>query len=98
GPPSPCRRAPGWSKSPSLLGLLVHADASVKANFGNGVFPNRSRAAIVQLPMARKCAVRLLGGFQVVVNGQPVPAQEWRHRRGADLVKLLALAPQHRLH
>ena len=42
--------------------------------------------------------MRLLGAFQVEVDGRPVPAQAWRHRRGADLMKLLALAPQHRLH
>jgi len=40
----------------------------------------------------------MLGGFQVEIEGRPVPAEAWRHRRGADLVKLLALAPQHRLH
>jgi len=27
-----------------------------------------------------------------------VPTEAWRHRRGAELVKLLALAPQHTLH
>ncbi|HVS47873.1 MAG TPA: tetratricopeptide repeat protein [Candidatus Dormibacteraeota bacterium] len=46
----------------------------------------------------RSCAVRLLGGFLVEVDGFPVPAQAWRYRRGADLVKLLALAPGHKLH
>jgi DNA-binding SARP family transcriptional activator len=34
----------------------------------------------------------------VEVEGRPVSAEAWRHRRGADLVKLLALVPQHRLH
>ena len=48
--------------------------------------------------MARDCAVRLFGGFRVEVDGRAVAADAWRHRRGADLVKLLALAPQHRLH
>src|ERR1700694_4946553 len=48
--------------------------------------------------MARRCAVRLLGGFQVEVDGRPVPAQAWLHRRVPDLMKLLALAPQHKLH
>jgi DNA-binding SARP family transcriptional activator len=48
--------------------------------------------------MTRTCAVRLLGGFGVEVDGRPVPADAWRHRRGADLVKLLALSPGHRLH
>jgi DNA-binding SARP family transcriptional activator len=48
--------------------------------------------------MARTCTVRMLGGFEVALDGRPMPAQAWRHRRGADLVKLLALAAGHRLH
>lgn len=63
-----------------------------------GPFPDRRFCAIVQTPMRRTCVVRLLGGFMVEVDGRPVPAAAWRHRRGADLVKLLALNPQHRLH
>lgn len=46
----------------------------------------------------RACSIRVLGEFAVVVAGQPVPANAWRHRRGAELIKLLALAPGHRLH
>ncbi len=42
--------------------------------------------------------VRVLGGFEVVVDGRPVPADAWRSRRAADLVKVLALAPSHTLH
>src|SRR6267143_7141948 len=48
--------------------------------------------------MAKTCAVQLLGSFQVEVDGRRVSSEAWRHRRGADLVKSLALAPQHRLH
>jgi DNA-binding SARP family transcriptional activator len=48
--------------------------------------------------VAGTCAVRLLGSFEVELNGRPVPAGAWRHRRGADLIKLLALTPGHRLH
>jgi DNA-binding SARP family transcriptional activator len=44
------------------------------------------------------CTIRLLGGFAVEVNGERVYATAWRHRRAADLIKLLALAPGHRLH
>jgi DNA-binding SARP family transcriptional activator len=44
------------------------------------------------------CTIHLLGGFAVEVNGEPVYANAWRHRRAADLIKLLALAPGHRLH
>jgi len=42
--------------------------------------------------------VRLLGGFNVFVNGQIVPASVWRQRRAAAVVKLLALESDHRLH
>ncbi len=48
--------------------------------------------------MLGACSVRLLGGFEVEADGRMVPAQAWRHRRGADLVKLLALQPSHQLH
>jgi DNA-binding SARP family transcriptional activator len=44
------------------------------------------------------CRIRLLGGFGVEVAGRPVTPGAWRHRRGADLIKLLALSPGHRLH
>jgi DNA-binding SARP family transcriptional activator len=41
--------------------------------------------------------VRLLGGFELSVDGALVPASAWTHARGRDLVKLLALAPGHRM-
>ena len=46
---------------------------------------------------AAEVHVSLLGGFFVAVNGQPVP-DRWRLRKAQTLVKLLALAPGHRLH
>jgi DNA-binding SARP family transcriptional activator/pimeloyl-ACP methyl ester carboxylesterase len=42
--------------------------------------------------------IRVLGGFEVAVDGRRVPAQAWQQRRASELVKLLALAPRHRLH
>lgn len=48
--------------------------------------------------MGRRCEIDLLGRFRVVVDGAEVPAGAWRHRRGADVVKLLALAPGRRMH
>ena len=48
--------------------------------------------------MGTTCEIVLLGGFHVTVDGRPVPDAAWRHRRAADLVKLLALAPGHRMH
>jgi DNA-binding SARP family transcriptional activator len=51
-------------------------------------------------PMAHTptVAVRLLAGFTVTVDGEPVPANRWRTRQAAALVKVLALAPDRRLH
>ena len=42
--------------------------------------------------------IDLLGRFEVRVEGVPVPAEEWRRRQAAALVKLLALAPRRTLH
>ncbi len=39
----------------------------------------------------------MLGGFEVFVDSRPVPPEAWVQRRATDLVKLLALAPGHRL-
>lgn len=43
-------------------------------------------------------SITLLGGFAVARDEAVVPPGSWRLRKGADLVKLLALAPGHRLH
>ncbi|HWW90217.1 MAG TPA: hypothetical protein VNY35_05490 [Solirubrobacteraceae bacterium] len=43
-------------------------------------------------------AIKLLGGFAATRGGQPVAPSVWRLRKGRELVKLLALAPGHRLH
>jgi two-component SAPR family response regulator len=45
----------------------------------------------------RQLEVRLLGRFEVLVDSQPIPADAWAQRRATDLVKLLALAPGHRM-
>jgi DNA-binding SARP family transcriptional activator len=45
----------------------------------------------------RQLEVRLLGGFEVIVDSQPVAGDAWAQRRAADLVKVLALAPGHRM-
>ena len=43
-------------------------------------------------------SVTLLGRFEVAVDVVPVPAARWTRRYATALVKLLALAPGHRLH
>ena len=42
--------------------------------------------------------VRLLGGFRVSVGSGNVRQRDWRLKKAAALVKLLALAPRHALH
>lgn len=42
--------------------------------------------------------VRMLGGFSVSVGNRSIEEGEWRLRKAASLIKLLALAPRHRLH
>jgi tetratricopeptide (TPR) repeat protein len=40
----------------------------------------------------------LLGRFATSVGSRRIPDQHWRSRKAANLVKLLALAPGHRMH
>ncbi len=42
--------------------------------------------------------IALLGRFAVRVDGEPVAESAWRHKRAAELVKILALAEGCRLH
>ena len=42
--------------------------------------------------------VTMLGGFSIRVGSRIIGHNEWRLKRAADLIKLLALAPNHRLH
>src|SRR5438067_10199652 len=45
-----------------------------------------------------KIRIRLLGRFEVAVNGGAVADSGWTRRHAATLVKLLALAPGRRMH
>lgn len=49
-------------------------------------------------PQGSGLCVSLLGGFQVAIDGRLVDDRAWRRRKAANLVKLLALAPRHRMH
>jgi predicted ATPase len=50
------------------------------------------------LQLAGDVAIKLLGGFTATHGGEPIDPSVWRLRKGRELVKLLALAPGHRLH
>lgn len=45
-----------------------------------------------------RVSIQLFGRFSVALDGVPVADDAWHSRRAADVVKLLALAPDHRLH
>lgn len=42
--------------------------------------------------------ISLLGGFTVGVGANPVAPEAWRRRKPSALLKILALAPAHRVH
>lgn len=44
------------------------------------------------------CHISLLGSFRVAIDEREVAPEDWRQRRAAELVKILALAPGHRMH
>jgi DNA-binding SARP family transcriptional activator len=52
----------------------------------------------VRLRSLTTIEIHLLGRFSVAVDGVPITVDAWRSRRAADVVKLLALAPEHRMH
>src|SRR5919202_3993421 len=52
-------------------------------------------APCAQLDVLR---IRLLGGFRVTIGSRTLEPEAWRRTKACTLVKLLALAPDHRLH
>src|SRR5215211_5235560 len=61
--------------------------------------PQRVRSPEATAGEKRKAVrVWLLGGFRVSVGSRTIAQDVWRLRKAAALVKLLALAPGHRLH
>jgi len=56
------------------------------------MMPSQARVALDAV------RIWLLGGFRVSVGSRTIDEDRWRRRKAATLVKLLALAPGHRLH
>jgi DNA-binding SARP family transcriptional activator len=57
-----------------------------------------SSASFEDATWSEAVRVWLLGGFRVSVGSRTIRQDEWRLKKAAALVKLLALAPNHRLH
>ena len=62
---------------------------------GAGLWCRRQSGILSRVP---RITVTLLGGFAAAVDGASVPEGAWRLKKARELVKLLALAPGHRLH
>ena len=60
--------------------------------------PTRSEYEAPTGDKPKAVRVWLLGGFSVSVGSRIIEDNKWRLRKAATLVKLLALAPGHRLH
>ncbi|HEX8917689.1 MAG TPA: tetratricopeptide repeat protein [Chloroflexota bacterium] len=69
--------------------------ASKTALIGQASQSSRSLSADTTRAAVR---IHLLGGFRVVVGTRQLPDEAWKLRKAATLIKLLALAPGHRLH
>src|SRR5438270_12231240 len=53
---------------------------------------------ISQRSNAASLRICLLGEFRLVVESRTIDESQWKLRKSKSLVKLLALAPHHRLH
>ena len=65
--------------------------------FGNAA-SSRGPLESVSVGAMAGVTINLLGGFAATVDGVPVADNGWRLRKARELVKLLALAPGHRVH
>lgn len=57
----------------------------------------RSGVGVMLCAAMERIDVRLLGAFELRVDGALMPESAWAHARAKDLVKLLAISPGHRL-
>src|SRR4051794_12982179 len=102
-----CGSSSGWPRTPGTCPPCASCSWScprrwpTRSSCWRACPPPRERSRVRRRggPMsAREVSVQLLGGFGVTVDGRAVPADRWRRRSAASLVKLLALSPGRRLH
>jgi DNA-binding SARP family transcriptional activator len=72
-------------------------DASVETGMGMARH-RRAPAGVDHKSKPEVLRIGLLGGFRVSVGARTIEEDAWHLRKAAGLVKLLALAPGHRLH
>ena len=95
--PDRAKKSEVWLKSTTSGGCVASAIRvrmwgieSVVRAFGGKSRPHRGDVDPLR--------IRLFGGFRVSVGSRELQENDWRRRKSAGLVKLLALAPGRRLH
>lgn len=69
----------------------------VEKNMESRMHPTSSEG-VIRLERPDAVRIYLLGGFRVSVGSRTIDAKQWRLRKAAALMKVLALAPGHHLH
>jgi hypothetical protein len=80
---------------PSLLLLSLAGPTKVTDRRPNIKMRMDAKGTSERLEAVR---IRLLGGFEVMVGARTIQEGDWRLRKAANLIKLLALASGYRLH
>jgi len=93
-------RDAGQSRQVQILATAEVDDVPDRPSSHDVSPPGMEPAAAASKKLAGQAtlSVYLLGTFQVLVNERTVPASAWHGRKAAELVKVLALEPGHRLH
>ena len=80
------------------LALVIAVSAPTQALVRPTIGGRVQSTSATQLATMAEVSIKLLGGFSAAAAGEPLDDASWRLRKGRDLVKLLALAPGHRMH
>ncbi|MER8187163.1 BTAD domain-containing putative transcriptional regulator [Kitasatospora sp. NPDC094015] len=97
-PDGPPRRPSALPRSPAELEPEPEPKPRAEAPHGTPGQESGDAAQSWERRMADEVRIRLLGGFEVTVADRPVAPGAWRLRKARSALKLLALAPGHRLH
>src|SRR5438874_10092893 len=89
-------RLPGRKGETEVMSTEV-----VRSDVPRGTSPTarrKRRYSASSIQVVPSLSIHLLGGFRVTVSSRTIGASEWPLRKAKTLVKLLALAPDHRMH
>ena len=90
-----CRDVRGWGLRHSSSAPLEIRSAGINAPAGP---EGRTRFVSSEDERPESVRVWLLGDFKVSVGTRPIGKGAWRLKKASALLKLLSLAPDHRMH